>query len=308
MGCIVSPDDVIITTGSTEALKICLEAVTKPGDIVAVESPTYVGILLAIEALHLHVVEIPSHPQDGMDLESFTQTAGRQRVSALVIVPNFANPTGSKMPDTTKRKLVELCESKGIPIIEDDAIGDLSYDCARPLALKAFDQCGNVLLCGSLSKTLSPNIRLGWALPGSYLNRVLDAKFCTTTWGVSFSEMAAAKFLRHGSFERHLRRLRAAFKNQVAQMIDTVSTHFPGSACIYPPQGGFFVWIRLPTSVDAMELHMAAHQRRVSIAPGPMFSASGGLQNYIRLNAGRIWSPQIETGIKILGRLIKERV
>jgi DNA-binding transcriptional MocR family regulator len=307
-GCIVSPDDVIITTGSTEALKICLEAITKPGEIVAVESPTYVGILLAIESLHLHVVEIPTDPQNGMDLDSFALTASRQRISALVIVPNFSNPTGSKMPDNTKRRLVELCESKGIPIVEDDALGDLSYGCARPLTLKAFDQGGNVLLCGSLSKTLSPHIRLGWAVPGMSRNRVLDAKFSTTTWGVSYSEMAAAEFLRHANFDRHLRRLRAAFKSQVAQMVDSVAKYFPGTACIYAPQGGYFVWIRLPSCVDAMELHMAAHQRRVSIAPGPMFSASGGFRNYIRLNAGRIWSPQIEAGIKVLGRLIKQRL
>jgi DNA-binding transcriptional MocR family regulator len=307
-GCVLSPDDLIITTGSTEAIKICLEAVTQPGDVVAVEAPTYVGFLLAIEALHLRVVEIPSDPEEGLDIAAFAQAADRQKISALILTANFANPTGSKMPDDAKRRLVQLCEHIGVPIIEDDAIGDLSYDGARPVTLKAFDKGGNVLLCGSLSKTLSPSIRLGWAVAGNYHGRVLEGKMCTTTWGVSFSEIAAASFLRHGNFERHLRRLRGTFKTQVSQMMDQVSRHFPKAVCIHAPQGGFFVWVRLPEHIDAMELHLAAHQNRVSIAPGPMFSASGEFCNYIRLNAGRIWSAEIETGVKTLGRLIHERV
>jgi DNA-binding transcriptional MocR family regulator len=306
-GCPLSPDDLIVTTGSSEALKLCLEATTAPGDIVAVESPTYVGILLALEVLHLRVVEIPSDPASGLNLDALRETARRQRIAALVVMPNFSNPTGSKMSDVAKRSLVELCAHESIPIIEDDAIGELSYGSVRPLPLKAFDKIGNVLLCGSLSKTLSPGLRLGWTVPGNYLDQVLDRKLCTTTWGVSFSEIAVAKFLRFGNFDRHLKRLRQAFRLQVEQMVDSISKHFPQSVTVHLPKGGFFIWIEMAEHIDAMELHMAAHHERVSIAPGPMFSASCGMRNYIRLNAGRVWTPEIEQGIKTLGRLIGTR-
>jgi DNA-binding transcriptional MocR family regulator len=211
------------------------------------------------------------------------------------------------MPDAAKQRLVALCAEERIPIVEDDAIGDLSHASPRPAPVKAFDQDGNVLLCGSLSKTLSPGIRLGWTAPGRYLERVLDRKMCSTTWGVSYSEIAVARFLKYGNFERHLKRLRLALRQQVEQMLEGVSRHFPKEVEVHRPVGGFFIWIRMPEHIDAMELHMAAHRERVSIAPGPMFSASGGMQNYIRLNAGRLWSPQIEQGIQVLGRLIRER-
>ena len=162
----VKPDEVIVTSGCLEAITMCLKAVTNYGDTVAVECPTYFGIYQAIESLGLKVVEILSDPVTGMDLNNLQKAIKKFPVKACVVIPNFNNPLGSCMPDENKKKLVEIITQHNIPLIEDDIYGELYFGRNRPKTCKYFDKKGLVMHCSSLSKSLSPGYRIGWAIPG----------------------------------------------------------------------------------------------------------------------------------------------
>ncbi|MFC6671204.1 PLP-dependent aminotransferase family protein [Marinobacterium aestuariivivens] len=173
-------DDIVITNGAQEAVTLALLTLARPGDIVAVESPCFYGTLQCIEALGLQALEIPGHPQHGLDLGALHQALERWPVKALLTNPSFNNPTGACMPDAAKPELLKLAAQYDLPIIEDDVFGELSHQGSRPLPVKAFDRDGRVLLCSSLSKTLDSDIRIGWMLPGRYFEQVNYLKYVTT--------------------------------------------------------------------------------------------------------------------------------
>ena len=175
-GATAKADDIIITSGCLEAIGLCLKAVTKPGDTVAVESPTYFGINQAIESLGLKVVEISTDPLTGIDLEHLQKALKKFAVKACVFVPNFNNPLGSCMPDEHKKKLVELITKHNIPLIEDDIYGELYFGKTRPRNCKYYDTKGMVMHCSSFSKSLSPGYRIGWVMPGKYFDAVKQLK------------------------------------------------------------------------------------------------------------------------------------
>ncbi len=296
-------DDLITTCGGTEAIALCLRAVAKPGDTIAVESPTYFGILQTIEELGLKALEIPMHPRTGMDLDALEAALKRTRVAACLAVPSFSNPLGSLMPDAHKERLLELLRRREVPLIEDDINGELAHEGPRPRSVHAGDRAGLVLLCGSVSKTLAPGYRVGWVAPGRYFERVRALKLTSTLATPSLPQLAVAEFLAHGGYERHLRSLRRAFAQQLAQCSAAVAESFPAGVKITRPAGGFVLWIELPPHVSALELHARALGEKISIAPGPMFSARRAFGNFIRLNCGQPWSAKLERAVGILGRL-----
>ena len=273
-GSTLSPDEIITTCGGTEALALCLRAVTKPGDVIAVESPTYFGMLQQIEELGLKALEIPMHPRDGMDLDALEQAVKSRRIAACLAVPNFNNPLGSLMPDDHKRRLVEILARRDIPLIEDDVNGELYHTEHRPRVARAYDKAGAVLLCGSFSKTLAPGYRVGWAAPGRYYDRVKSLKLTSTLATASLPQFAIAEFVANGGYDLHLRSLRRNFASQIRQMSEAVAEAFPASIKFTRPVGGFVLWVELPKTVSALRLHELALARKISIAPGPMFSAT----------------------------------
>lgn len=301
----LSPDDIITTCGGTEALELCLRAVTRPGDVVAVESPTYFGILQQIQSLGLKAVEIPMHPRDGMDLDALERLLKKCRIAACLAVPNFSNPLGSLMPEENKQRLVKMLARRDVPLIEDEINGSLSHHDLRPRVAKSYDQHGRVLLCGSFSKTIAPGYRVGWVVPGRYFDRVKLLKSTGTLATASLPQLAIAEFMANGGYDHHLRSLRKKFATQVAQMSRAVTELFPAGIKLTRPAGGFVLWVELPKKVSALKLHDLALAEKISIAPGPMFSASQGFKNFIRLSCGHPWSPEIERAVGTLGRLVK---
>ena len=301
----LAPDEIITTCGGTEALTLCLRAVTRPGDVVAVESPTYFGVLQQIEELGLKAVEIPMHPRDGMNLEALEQALKKRRIAACLAVPNFNNPLGSLMPDENKRRLVEILSRRAVPLIEDDINGSLQYHGIRPRVAQSYDHHGRVLLCGSFSKTIAPGYRVGWLVPGRYYDKVKALKTTSTLATASLPQLAIAEFMANGGYDRHLRSLREKFSVQIAQMSCAVVDAFPAGVKLTRPTGGFVLWVELPRKVSALKLHDLALAEKISIAPGPMFSANQGFQNFIRLNCGHPWSPEIERAVNVLGRLVR---
>jgi DNA-binding transcriptional MocR family regulator len=307
-GCTLSPDDIVTTTGSQEALCLCLRAVAKPGDTIAIESPTYYGVLQTIEVLGLKAIEISTHPRTGVCLDSLQRAIRQSKIKACLFVPNYNNPLGSFMPDDVKKKLVKLLAQRDIPLIEDDIYGDLGFAHERAKTCKAFDTTGNVLLVSSFSKTLAPGYRVGWCAPGRFREQFSQLKLFTTLANAILPQMAVAEFLANGGYDHHLRRIRKLHAENIGRMTQAVSAHFPQGTKVTRPAGGFVLWVELPRQVDSMKLHDRAMEEKISIAPGPIFSPKRKFMNFVRINCGNAWTDQIERAVETLGRLAKREM
>jgi DNA-binding transcriptional MocR family regulator len=301
----IDESEFVVTHGCTEALGIALAAVTLPGDTIAIESPTFYGTLQAIEARRLKVIEIPTHPRDGMSLEALDVWLRHHDVKAVVVTGNASNPLGSTMSDERKRQLVAMTEAAGVALIEDDIYGDLQFEGPRPVPLKAFERHGGVMLCSSFSKSLAPGLRIGWIAPGRQLARVETLKFVSTLTTPEIPQMALAAFLAEGGYDHHLRKLRRTLAQQVRATTDAVTAHFPEGTRVTRPQGGFVIWIELPGAIDTQALCDTAIAHGVSFAPGRIFSASDRYRNCLRLSCGYPLSAQREHAIETLGRLAR---
>lgn len=302
-GLALDPHEIVVTIGATEAINLCLQAVAKPGDTIAVESPTFYALLHAIERLGMRAVEVATHPGDGIDLDALARLLERERIAACMVMPNFQNPLGFLMTDARKRALVDLLARHDVPVIESDVYHELYYGDARPSTLKAFDTRGLVLHCASFSKSLSPAYRVGWTMPGRYRDQVEKLKFLNTLATPAIDQLAIAEYLQHGGYDRHLRRIRKLYAQQAGLMAAMVRRFFPDGTRLSQPKGGYVLWVELPRDVDAMELYRLALAQRITIGPGHMFSTSDAYRHFIRLNYSYRWSPQIEEAIKTLGRL-----
>jgi DNA-binding transcriptional MocR family regulator len=309
IGCSVQPEELVVTNGCTEALNLALRAVTRPGDTVAIESPVYYCILQVLQNLGLKALEIACHPSEGMQVDSLADALngrGGSAVKACLVSANFSNPTGAIMSDDEKRRLVTLCDERGVPLIEDDIYGDLQHLGARPLPAKAFDRAGGVILCSSLSKTLAPGARVGWLCGGRYASALRLAKFASSGASPAILQEVMAEMLQSGGYERHLAKLRGTYARYVAHMATMVSRHFPEGTRITQPRGGFVIWVELPRGVDSLALFEIAIRQGVNFAPGPLFSATARYRNFLRLNCGRRWTAQLERAVRRLGLLAKD--
>lgn len=302
----LSEDDVVVTAGCMEALNLCLMATTQPGDAVAIESPTYFGIFRAMENLGLKVVEVPTSPETGVDLDYLEQSIDRFDIKVCLFVTNFNNPIGSCMPDENKKRLVEMLSKKDIPLIEDDIYGELFFGKKRPTTCKAYDKRGLVLQCGSFSKSLAPGYRIGWAVPGKFKEKAIRRKRMTNVSTNTLAQTAIAHFLQNGRYELHLRHLRKALHTQCLRYVQAVTEFFPEDTRITRPQGGFALWVEMNKNIDAYKLHKRALKYNIGIAPGHIFSTQGQFQNYLRLTYGLPWSSRVEEGIETLGELAKK--
>jgi DNA-binding transcriptional MocR family regulator len=301
-GCLLTPDDIVTTQGGTEAFNLCLRAVCRPGDAVAVESPTFYGFLQSIEMLGLHALEIPAHPDHGISLDALGYALEHHRISACLLVSNFSNPLGSCISEEGKKNLVALLAARDVPLIEDDIYGDLSFDDERPQVAKAFDTKGLVLLCSSFSKTVAPGYRVGWVAPGRFQKQVERLKVLSNVATTTPTQLAMAEFLANGGYDHHLRKLRRAYREQTGRMAQGVTDYFPQGTRVTRPAGGFVLWVELPAQVDSLKLYECALQEGITIAPGPIFTTKQKYRNCIRLNAG-YWSERTDRALATLGRL-----
>jgi DNA-binding transcriptional MocR family regulator len=300
----MSVDDIVVTNGALEALNLCLSVVTRPGDTVLVEAPAFYGALQALERQGLSAVEVPTHPREGMILSALEQAIARHRPKACWLMSNFQNPLGSLMPEERKRALVELLARHQLPLIEDDVYAELYFGDRRPPPAKAFDSQGLVLHCSSFSKSLAPGWRIGWAAPGRYAQAVARAKLMSTLATAVPTQMALARYLERGGFDKHLRKLRQTLAQQQTQFMQALGRHFPAGTRATRPAGGYFLWVELPPQVDALALHRQALAQGISIAPGPIFSPSRAFAHCIRLNYGHAWNARSEAALATLGRLV----
>lgn len=302
----LSENDIVVTAGCMEALSLCLKAVTKPGDAVAIESPTYFGIFQAMESLGLKVVEVPTDPATGVDLDYLEHAIPRFDIKACMFVCNFNNPLGSCMPEQKKKQLVDLLAKRDIPLIEDDIYGELFFGKTRPRTCKSYDRKGLVLQCGSFSKSLAPGYRIGWAIPGRFKEQIIRLKRMNSVSTNTLAQVAISHFLQKGRYELHLRHLRKSLYTQYLKYTQAVCEFFPEDTKITRPQGGFVLWVEMDKRVDAYKLHKRALRQQIGIAPGHIFSTQGKFQNCFRLSYGLPWSEKVEHGIRTLGELVRK--
>jgi DNA-binding transcriptional MocR family regulator len=307
MGAQVSPAEIIITAGALEALNLALQVVTAPDDIVAVESPSFYGCLQAIEGAGRRVVEIPTSPEQGLDLRALGRTLQQMPVKACWFMTTFHNPLGTNLPQASKERLVRMLAAQGIALIEDNVYSELYFGKERPRITKIWDRQGLVLDCGSFAKSLAPGYRLGWIAAGRYATAVRQKKI-TTSLATSLPVQAAvSRYLSSGVYDRHLAKLRRTLARQQARLISALEKYFPDGCSWSRPGGGYQLWVQLPEGADALALQARALQHDISVAPGPIFSARREFVRSIRLNYGHPWTPATERAMRTLGELVTQQ-
>jgi len=307
-GCSVGPDDIVVTSGATEALYLSLKAATKPGDVVAVESPTYHGILDVLCGLGLRALPVSTCSSDGVSVNALERALKARKVTAVALIASYTNPLGGSLPVEDRERIAELARVHDVTVVEDDVYGDLSFDGSRPPVIKSFDSDDRVMYCSSFSKTLAPGFRVGWCLPGRHFEEVLSLKRKLNVSSTNAPQHAIARYLAAGSYQRHLRQLRRAYAEQVSTMIEHVAASFPSGTRISRPLGGSVVWIEMPDGVDALRLFEDAEAVGIGIAPGPLFDPEGGYKSCIRLSCARPWSTAIAQAVARLGLLAAEQL
>ena len=300
-------DDLVITGGCQHALMLALMATTRPGDIVAIESPGYYGVLQLIEALNLKALELPSSASHGLSPDALELALHHWPVKALVVSPSYGTPTGACMPEPHKQRILELMSRKGLPIIEDDIYGELSFSALRPPTLHSYDRSGSVLLCSSVSKSLSRDLRIGWIAPGRYLDQIRHLKLVTTLASCQAQQEGLAFYLEAGNFDRYLRLRREQLRSQYRELRELLHRHLPMLESCSQPQGGLSLWIELPPSIDTIQLYHTAQAEGLILTPGRLFTAQSRYGNALRLSFAFPWTDRRRYSLDRLGSLIREQ-
>lgn len=320
VGAQIDPDAICITNGCQEALLLALKAVSSPGDVIAVESPTYHGILELIDSLGLLALEVETCPKKGINLDAMEAILKQQKVRACLFATTLNNPLGVTMPEADRVALVRLLARHGTLLIEDDVYGELRFDGQRPVPSqflrlrsrrsskeggRAFED--NVVTCGSFSKTIAPGFRIGWVLCGRFQRQIARLKRSFSCSSGMLSQLTLADVLASGDYARHLVQVRAALQRNAERMSALIEQHFPANTRISKPQGGSVLWVAMPRGVDSEELFDSAISAAISIAPGGIFSPGKRFSNFIRLGFGHPWDEATEEAIAWLGREVALR-
>lgn len=302
-GVVVGPDEVVITHGCVDALQMSLRVLTRPGDLIAAESPSYYGLLQLADLLGLKVIEIPCDPDTGLSLEALQLAASQWPIKALVLTARLSNPLGGSMPDVRQKQLLKLAARFDIQIVEDDIYGELMFESGPIRALKSNDQEGRVIYCSSFSKTLSPGVRIGWIVPGRYREEIQRLQTFSTHSACSVTQMGVAAYLENGGYDRHLRFIRQEYRKNLSAFQLAVQRYFPEGTQMTRPTGGFILWVSLPARINTKDLHTLALQQGISIAPGLIFSNTEQFNHCVRLNCGLPWTVETERALETLGEL-----
>ncbi|MCP8688692.1 PLP-dependent aminotransferase family protein [Marinobacterium sedimentorum] len=304
-GWTVLPEQLCITSGCQHALFLALMACCRRGDIVAVESPGFYGVLQLLEQLELQVVEVPSSSEQGMDIEALEAALERWDIKACVVSPAFATPGGALMPKEARKRLLALADANDLAIIEDDIYADTAFG-QVPDPLKALDSSDRVILCSSFSKSLSRDLRLGWISGARWHQKILHLKLVTQLASSRYQQQGVAEFMRDGSYATHLRRQRNELRTQRDRLIASLHA-WPGEIRVSTPLGGLAIWLELPESIDTLAAYPAALQQGVVITPGPLFSVSGQFRNCLRISYAHPWDGRRIEALSRLPELLLRR-
>lgn len=305
----IPPMQVAATLGNSEAMNLVLDALTHPGDVVAIESPTFYGIVQAVQSRGLRALEIPSSPHTGMSPDAL-ELALRMypQLKAVVVVPHLQMPQGATMPDSHKERIVRMCSLHGVALVEDDIYREFMEEPGVHRPCKAWDVDGTVVYCSSLSKSFAPGLRLGWMNAGRWHDRVQMVKFSRSRNMPVWPQLLAARTVNTPYHSRHLARLREHLRHQREQVARAVSRYFPIGSRLSLPAGGLSLWVELPEAVSTGKLYDDALALGIRTAPGDMFSDGDRHGHFLRLACGMPYTPQIDEAFRTLGALIHEQL
>jgi 2-aminoadipate transaminase len=312
----VTVDNILITSGSQQALDLLGKILINPGDRVLVESPTYVGALQAWRAYGAEFVPVPTD-EDGM-MTSKLEACLRAGPKFIYALPNFQNPTGSTLAYDRRLKLIELAENYGVPIVEDDPYGQLRFEGENLPAIEVLDSqtraqedcySGNVIYLSTFSKTLAPGIRLAWVIaPPPVITQLIHAKQGTDLHTSTFNQMVAYEVAKDGFLYEHAKLIRKTYKERRDVMLDTLSEYMPEGVSWTHPKGGLFLWVTLPDCLNCQDLFKDAVAEKVAFVPGDSFFAEGGGFNTMRLNFSNACPEKINEGIFRLSNVLKKHL
>jgi DNA-binding transcriptional MocR family regulator len=306
IGVAAASESIVVTSGCMNAMRLAISVATKPGDIVAVESPTFFALLPMLRDAGLLVAEIATDSITGINIDMLEQVAATRRIAAVIVTPHFHNPTGACMRFADKQRLLAVSRQLGFAIIEDDVYGDLYFGASRPKPIAAIAaRTDKVFFCSSFSKTLAAGLRIGFVVCAAAIGELTRAKLANTISSPILNQRIVAQFLRSGSYQRHLRKLRTSLRSQVAAATAAIANYFPGGVQVTAPTGGFFLWLQLPDHIDSRELYDKAMREGISILPGDVCAIDDRFRHNIRLSCGSPWSPVLEKALKRLGALMQ---
>jgi len=304
----VHSDNIIVTNGASEGMSLALKALTSPGDLILMESPSYFGFMHLLETSKVFAMELPTCPERGIDVKDLHQAVKTYGVKAVLIQPNYGNPLGLTYPEEAKKEIVEICSKYNVPVIEDDINGDFAFNGKRGSSLKKYDKEGNVIYVSSFSKTLSSGMRIGWIEAGKYFDKILRQKIASSLATNEISQLTLAHYLASGKYPRHLRKMNNAIRHQVEAYKIKILKYFPKGTKVSEPLGGFVLWVELPEQADTNEIFTRAVEEKISFTPGGIFSSQDRYNNCMRVNCGHPITDRIEEGVKRLGELCMENI
>jgi DNA-binding transcriptional MocR family regulator len=296
-------EELVITYGCLDAVLIALECVSKPGDVIAITSPCYSGLLDLLAMLNRSVLEIPS-TTNGVELEQLELAMKSQKVTACLLTANHQNPTGHSLSNQQKQALVTLATEYQIPIIEDDVYREISHQRTVPLPMKYFDQQGWVIWCSSVSKTLAAGLRVGWCLPGRFQHQFIQQRMIRTLGHNQPTQLALADYIGKGYYATHIKKVNKALAQHCTDYIKFLQHNLPKQSEIFMPNGGLVLWVKIP-GVNTEKLAIKLSKQSTYIKPGNLFSTTRLYQDCIRLNIGLIPTEQIYLQLALLCQLTR---
>lgn len=313
----VTADNILITSGSQQALDLLGKIFINPGDRILVESPSYLGALQAWNAYGAEYVSVPMD-KHGMITDALEE-ALRTGPKFIYVLPNFQNPTGVTLSLERRHQLIDLADRYGVPIIEDDPYGQLRYEgehlpsvvCLDDQYRNSGDHCyhGNVIYLSTFSKILAPGLRLAWVVaPPEVIGKLVQAKQGADLHTASFNQIVASEISRGGFLDQHILLIRQVYSQRRDVMLAAMDRYFPAQVDWTQPEGGLFLWGRLPEELHAPEVLQKAIEKKVAFVPGGPFHPTGGGHNTMRLNFSNASPEMIQTGIQRLGEVLQAQL
>ncbi len=319
-GIFCAPDNVLITSGSQQALDLIGKVLINPGDQIAVEEPTYLGALQAWNAYEAEYVTIPTD-EDGMRTDALEEALATRRIKFIYALPNFQNPSGITMSHERRVEMVRLADKYDVPIIEDDPYGQLRYEGKHEKPMIVIDaqnrpeecydsfELGNVIYLSTFSKTLCPGFRVAWMVgPREVIQKVVFAKQGADLHTSTLAQMVAYETARGGFLDKHVAMLREVYRQRRDLMLELMEETFPPEITWTRPKGGLFLWVRMPEGMSSVAVLEKAVQSKVAFVPGSPFYPHGGGENTFRMNFSNATPEQIAEGIKRLAAVIKAEI
>lgn len=304
-----NPETISITHGSQQGISLTSMLFLNPHDVVLTENPSYLGAFSAYKPYEIDFVGV-NVDKDGMLMDDLEKKIKENKNAKMIyVIPNFQNPSGRTWSLERRKGLIEMANKYDLPIVEDNAYGELRFDGERIPSIKSLDTQGRVLYLGSFSKVLAPGLRVGWLCSSEEIAPKFEfLKYGADLQNTELSQLIVERFLQENDLDEHLNMIRATYKRRRDLMIDEIEKHFPKKAKYYYPEGGMFVWVELPDHINTRELLKKAVEKKVAFVPGGSFYPAGDCESSMRLNFSTMEDDKIVEGIKILGQLLQEEI